>query len=324
MAFVALRSPEEWRLKFGADKRPAAVAVGNFDGVHLGHREVLERISQDAVQMNGRSVAITFDPHPLRVLRPAQAPPLLMTLPQRLAAMEAEGIDAALVLEFNSSLQQMSPEDFVREILVETLNARAVAVGENFRFGYGHSGDVELLLELSVKYEFTVECIPPVVWRGTTVSSTAIRDALREGALIRAGRMLGRPFSLAGEIQQGHGQGRRVVVPTLNLRTEQELLPKNGVYATEVVVDSRLHRAVTNIGVRPTFGGGDVSVESFLFDFKSVLTSGPMEVRFWRRLRDEAKFSGPEELRRQIQRDERRARQFFRLLDKFSLKKQSA
>ncbi|HXW18175.1 MAG TPA: bifunctional riboflavin kinase/FAD synthetase [Candidatus Acidoferrales bacterium] len=324
MAFAALHSPQEWRHRFGADKRPAAVAVGNFDGVHLGHREILDRVSQDAVQSNGRSVAITFDPHPLRVLRPAQAPPLLMTLPQRLAAIEAEGIDAALVLEFNATLQHMSPEDFVREILIETLNSRSVVVGENFRFGYGHAGDVDLLIELSMEHDFSVKCIPPVVRRGTTVSSTAIRNAVREGAVVRAGRMLGRPFTLGGEIQPGHGQGRRVLVPTLNLRTEQELLPKNGVYATEVVVGGQLHRAVTNIGVRPTFGGGDISVESFIFDFNSDITAGPMEVRFWRRLRDEMKFPGPEELRRQIQRDERRARQFFRLLDKFSLKKQSA
>jgi riboflavin kinase/FMN adenylyltransferase len=247
-----------------------------------------------------------------------------MTLPQRHAALEAEHLDAVLVLKFDAALEHLSPEDFVQKTLVETLRTRAVLVGGNFRFGYRQAGNVEFLRERGKKLGFEVECIEPVSWRGTTISSTAIRQAICEGRLIRAARMLGRPYCLAGEIQQGEGRGKRAVFPTLNLRTEQELLPKPGVYATEVFVDSRMHRAVTNVGIRPTFGGGKVSVESYLFDFSRDLTSGPLEVRFWRRLRDEMKFSGPEALRAQIQQDERRARKFFRLLDRFSLKKQSA
>jgi riboflavin kinase / FMN adenylyltransferase len=324
MAFSTLRSLEEWRARFGPMERGAAVTVGNFDGMHLGHQAILQEVVERARRLGALSVAITFTPHPLQVLRPDDAPPLLMTLPQRLAAIEREGVDAALVLSFDTALQHLSPDDFVLKILVDTLKARAVVVGENFRFGYRHAGDVSLLRQLGSQFGFGVECVAPVVWRGSTVSSTAIREAVREGDLIRAGRMLGRPFALGGEITPGQGQGRRVVVPTLNLHTKQEILPSTGVYATEVIVAERQYRAVTNVGVRPTFGSGAVTVESFLFDFDASLISGPMEVRFWRRLRDEMKFASPEELRRQIQRDERRAKQFFRLLDRFSLKKQSA
>jgi riboflavin kinase/FMN adenylyltransferase len=324
MALAMLHSPDEWRAQFGAEGRGSVVTVGVFDGTHLGHSEILRRAVERAASQNAQSVAITFDPHPLRFLRPSDAPALLMTLPQRLAALEAEHLDAVLILKFDAALEHLSPDDFVQKILVETLRTRAVLVGGNFRFGYRQAGNVELLRERGKKLGFEVECIEPVSWRGTTISSTAIRQSICEGKLIRAGRMLGRPYCLAGEIQQGEGRGKRAVFPTLNLRTEQELLPKSGVYATEVFVDSRMHRAVTNVGIRPTFGGGKVSVESYLFDFRLDLTSGPLEVRFWRRLRDEMKFSGPEELRTQIQQDEQRARKFFRLLDRFSLKKQSA
>ncbi|MFZ0039048.1 MAG: bifunctional riboflavin kinase/FAD synthetase [Candidatus Acidiferrales bacterium] len=324
MALAILNSAEEWRARFSADGRGSVVTVGNFDGMHLGHCEILRRSVEQAHMLNAQSVAITFDPHPLRFLRPSDAPALLMTLPQRLAALEAEHLDAVLVLKFDSALEHLSPDDFVQKILVDTLGTRAVLVGQNFRFGYKQAGDVELLRERGKAHGFAVECIPAVSWRGRTISSSAIRQAVGEGRLIRAGRMLGRPYGLAGEIQQGEGRGRRAVYPTLNLRTEQELLPKPGVYATEVFVDSRLHRAVTNVGIRPTFGGGSISIESYLFDFSQDLSSGPMEVRFWPRLRDEMKFPGADVLRMQIQQDERRARQFFRLIDRFSLKKQSA
>jgi riboflavin kinase/FMN adenylyltransferase len=323
MAFEILHSPEEWRARFGADGGGSVVTVGVFDGMHLGHCEILQRAVEGARGLGARSVAITFDPHPLKFLRPSDAPALLMTLPQRLAALEAEHLDAVLVLKFDAAIEHLSPDDFVQKILVETLRTRAVLVGGNFRFGYRQAGNVELLRERGKKLGFEVECIEPVSWRGTTISSTAIRQAICEGRLIRAGRMLGRPYCLAGEIQQGEGRGKRAVFPTLNLRTDQELLPKPGVYATEVLADSLMHRAVTNVGIRPTFGGGKVSVESYLFDFSRDLTTGPLEVRFWRRLRDEMKFSGPEALRAQIQQDERRARKVFRLLDRFSLKKQS-
>jgi riboflavin kinase / FMN adenylyltransferase len=338
MTLAVLRSPAEWKARFGADERGSAVTIGNFDGVHLGHREILRRVVERARRDNLRSTVVTFDPHPLRVLRPNDAPGLLVTLEQRLAMIESCGIDAALVLRFDAELARLSAREFVEQIVVATLRTKAILVGENFRFGHRGAGDIALLREFgrasegaasgapaaACEFGFEVECIDPVVCRGEVVSSSAIRRAVGEGRLIDAGRFLGRPYSLAGEIQPGTGQGRRFVVPTLNLRTAQELLPKMGVYATEVSVNSRKYRAVTNVGMRPTFDGKGLTVESFLFDFDEQIASGPLEVSFWARLRDEMKFSGPEALRAQIEIDAGRARRFFRLLDRSGLKRQSA
>jgi riboflavin kinase / FMN adenylyltransferase len=319
MTLAVVHSAAEWKERFAGDARGAAVTIGNFDGVHLGHREILGRVLERAALENLRSTVVTFDPHPLRVLRPNDAPPLLLTLTQRLAEIEGTAIDSALVLRFDAALACLSPREFIEQIVVGTLRAKVILVGENFRFGHRGAGDVALLRQFGSEFGFSVECIDPVVCRGEVVSSSAIRRAITEGRMIDALRFLGRPYSLAGEIQTGTGQGRRLVVPTLNLRTAQELMPKMGVYATEVRVDVRTYRAVTNVGMRPTFDGRALTVESHLFEFDEQLTSGPMEVRFWARLRDEMKFSGPEVLRAQILLDVARGRRFFRLADRLTI-----
>jgi riboflavin kinase/FMN adenylyltransferase len=324
MTLAVMRSPAEWKARFGADERGSAVTIGNFDGVHLGHREILRRVVERARRENLRATVVTFDPHPLRVLRPNDAPGLLVTLDQRLAEIERCGLDAALVLRFDAALARLSPREFIEQIVVATLRTKAILVGGNFRFGHRGAGDAGLLRQFGREFGFEVECIDPVVCRGEVVSSSAIRRAVCEGRLIDAGRFLGRPYSLAGEVQPGTGQGRRFVVPTLNLRTAQELLPKTGVYATEVSVRYCKYRAVTNVGMRPTFDGKALTVESYLFEFDELVTAGPMEVWFWTRLRGEMKFSGPEALRTQIGIDAGRARRFFRLLDRSELKRQSA
>lgn len=324
MTLAVLHSPAEWKARFAADERGSAVTIGNFDGVHLGHREILRRVVERARRESSRAAVVTFDPHPLRILRPNDAPPLIATLDQRLAMIESCGLDAALVLRFDAELARLSAQEFVEQIIVGTLRTSAVLVGNNFRFGHRGAGDVALLRQFGEECGFEVECIDPVVCRGVVVSSTAIRRAVSEGRLIDAGRFLGRPYSLAGDIQPGTRQGRRFVVPTLNLRTTQELLPKTGVYATEVSVKNRNYRAVTNVGMRPTFDGKGLTVESFLFDFDEQIAEGPLEVSFWARLRDEMKFSGPEALRAQIEIDAGRARRFFRLMDRVGLKRQSA
>lgn len=324
MTLAVLRSPAEWKAHFGADVRGSAVTIGNFDGVHLGHSEILRRVVLRSALENLRSTVVTFDPHPVRVLRPNDAPALLLTLEQRLAQIAGAAVDAALVLRFDEALARLSPREFIEQIVVGTLRTKVILVGENFRFGHRGAGDVAQLRQFGREFGFEVECIDPVVCRGEVVSSSAIRRAISEGRMIDALRFLGRPYSLVGEIQPGTGQGRRVVVPTLNLRTAQELIPKMGVYATDVRVDGRTFRAVTNVGMRPTFDGKALTVESHLFKFDEQLTSGPMEVRFWTRLRDEMKFTGPEALRVQVLSDAGRARRFFRLLDRGGLKRQSA
>jgi riboflavin kinase / FMN adenylyltransferase len=316
MTLAVVRSAAEWKERFAGDSRGAAVTIGNFDGVHLGHREILRRVVERARAENLLATVVTFDPHPLRVLRPDDAPLLLLTLEQRLAEIERAGIDAVLVLRFDSELARLSAREFVERIVVGTLRTRAILVGKNFRFGHRGAGDVALLREFGREFGFAVECIDPVICRGEIVSSSAIRLAVCEGRLIDAGRLLGRPFSLGGEIVSGSGLGRKFVVPTLNLRTAQELMPRMGVYATEVLVGGRRFRAVTNVGMRPTFAGKALSVESFLFDFDEEVTSGALEVGFFARLRDEMKFDGPETLRAQILLDAGRGRRFFRLMDR--------
>lgn len=312
MPIAIVHSAEEWAQHFGEQRKRAAVTIGNFDGVHLGHQKILRNVLDRARQADLMSAVLTFHPHPARVLHPAEAPSLIEMLDQRLAAIGALGIDAALVARFDADLAKLQPEDFVRRFLVDAMRAQAVFIGGNFRFGHRQSGDARLLADLGRRWGFEVEIVPPVTADGVVVSSTAIRNALREGRADEARRMLGRPFALAGKIQTGTGQGRKLVVPTLNLATEQELLPKTGVYATEAVVEGKTYHAATNIGVRPTFDGSRTTIESHLFDFHESLTSGNLEVRFWARLRDERKFSGPAELREQVLRDIEHAKEFFR------------
>jgi riboflavin kinase / FMN adenylyltransferase len=314
MPFAIAHSEAEWAALFGSPSEPSVVTVGNFDGVHLGHQRILGTVCELARQANCKSAVLTFFPHPARVLRPAQSPPLLMTLDQRLAAIQSLGIDAAFVLRFDPQLAAVSAEDFVRRFLVDVMHARAVLVGGNFRFGHRQAGDVKLLVQLGQRWGFDVNTLPPVVKDGIVVSSTAIRGALREGRVEDARHLLGRPYTLAGEIRTGTGQGRKLIVPTLNLATEQETLPKNGVYATEVTVEGKTYRAATNVGLRPTFDGGRVTIESHLFDFDRNVTSGGMEVHFWTRLRDEQRFPGPDALRRQVLKDIEEARRYFAAL----------
>jgi len=312
MPLHVLHSPAEWSRHFGPGRRRTALTVGIFDGLHRGHQALLLGVVERARRLGLMAAAITFDPHPLQILHPEKAPKLLATLAQRLAGFEQLGLDAALVMKFDCALSHVSPEDFVRHVLAEHLRVRVVRVGENFRFGHRHAGDVKLLQKLAEELDFEVEVVPPVVVRGAEVSSTAIRHALREGRVTDAARLLGRPFTLSGKIHPGTGQGRRLVVPTLNLAPQQEVLPKAGVYITESVVRGRRHPSVTNIGHRPTFDGRHLTVESHLFEFSAEVTSGAMEVHFWKRLRDEKKFKGSDALRAQIQRDLARARAFFR------------
>jgi riboflavin kinase/FMN adenylyltransferase len=313
MAIAKLWSRGEWVSQLGESRPKTTVTIGNFDGVHLGHRAILERVTRESQAAGRMSAVLTFYPHPARVLRPAAAPSLLETIDQRLARLGEAGVEAALVARFNQSLSNLGPEGFAQEFLAQTMRAAVVLVGENFRFGHKQAGDVKILRELGARLGFAVEIVAPVVDEtGAVISSSAIRAAVREGRMEDAARILGRPFALEGEIRTGTGLGRRVVLPTLNLATEQETLPKLGVYATETTVAGADYRSVTNVGMRPTFDGVKLGIESHLFDFSQNLTSGPMAVRFRTRIRDEHKFSGPDELKQQILRDIEEANKVFR------------
>lgn len=313
MAFTVAHSPEEWVRHFGAAR--TVLTIGNFDGVHCGHQKVFQQVVDRARRGHCLAAALTFSPHPARVLRPDAAPLMIETFSQRVERMKTLGLDAVYVLQFDAAVASMAPQEFVERILKNILHTKAVLVGENFRFGHRQAGDTRLLAALGRAHDFQVECVPYLQIRGTAVSSSAIRTAISLGHMERAAHLLGRPFALAGEIRTGTGTGRRFVFPTLNLATGQELLPARGVYAAEAIVHEKCYRAATNVGMRPTFDGTRLSIESHLFDFSEEMTSGPLEVRFWRHLREEQKFSGPEALREQIRRDLAATRSFFARLD---------
>ncbi len=313
MAIARTWSAAEWVERFGPDRKRTAVTIGNFDGVHIGHQAILKRVQTHAHAADQMSAVLTFYPHPAQVLRPSEAPSLLETIEQRIERLGRAGMDAVLVMRFTRELAGLSPQEFAETFLAQTMRAGVVLVGESFRFGHKQTGDVNMLRELGRRLGFAVETVAPVYEEiggaRVVVSSSAIRAAVREGRMEDAQGLLGRAFALAGEIRTGTGTGRKLVVPTLNLATEQETLPKLGVYATETIVADREYRSVTNVGMRPTFDGAKLAIETHLFGFSENLTSGPMTIRFWARIRDEKKFSGPEELKQQILRDIEAARE---------------
>jgi riboflavin kinase / FMN adenylyltransferase len=314
--FSVLRSAAEWSRWEAGSQRVSVASIGNFDGLHLGHQKILRAVVERARSEGARAVAVTFEPHPLKVLRPEQAPKLLQTLEQKMAGMAALGLDAALVLHFDAELAAVSPEEFVRGVLSGTLRAKAVLVGQSFRFGARQAGNAATLQQLGGQFGFEVQIIGPVAVDGEVVSSSVVRAAVAEGRVGRAEKLLGRPFALTGEICRGAGRGSTILVPTLNLAPEQELLPRAGVYATETVLGGRLFRSATNVGMRPTFAGTSLSVESHLFDFAETLTTGRLELRFRERLRDEMKFASVEKLREQIAVDLQQTCLFFEKVDR--------
>jgi riboflavin kinase/FMN adenylyltransferase len=322
----AFSSSQAWASRYATFGHTSVLAIGNFDGIHLGHQAILRATVDCARALNAVSTALTFDPSPRKVLRPESAPPRLSTNAQRMEWFDAMGLEAVVVLPFTLDLARLSPGEFVEHILVRDLHVKAVLVGENFRFGHKQAGDVKLLTELGAKRGFDVVIVPPVIYRGEVVSSTIIRREVAEGDVSHAGRLLGRPFALTGEVVSGTGTGRRFTFPTLNLAAEQELLPARGVYVTRACLEgeTRSHRSVTNIGMRPTFNGSSLSVETHLLDAQLAAAPKRMEVRFWNRLREEKKFSGPEELRAQIACDIARANQFFSRLRRFRSIRQPA
>ncbi len=293
--------------------RGSVIAIGNFDGIHLGHQRVLKFCIGVAGRSGAVATALTFEPPPLKVLRPEVAPLRISTNEQRMQWFEALGMEAAVVLPFTMELSQVSAEDFVDEILVRQLKVKAVVVGEDFRFGHKQAGNVKLLRELGMRDGVEVVVHEPVTIRGEIVSSTRVRRLIAEGEVTRAGRLLGRPLALTGEVVAGTGTGRKFTFPTLNLRAEQESLPAKGVYVTRTVLEGEAssHRSVTNVGMRPTFNGTALTVETHLLDYSGNFLPKRMEVRFWKRLREEKKFAGAEELRAQIAKDIARANAFF-------------
>ena len=314
--FRAFWSVAEAAAEFG----PCALTIGNFDGVHRGHRLILETVVRRARAGGWKAGALTFDPHPTRVVSPDRTPELMTTIEQRLELFAAIGLDEALVMPFTSEVARLSPEEFARGVLVEKLRARAVVVGSNFRFGHRHAGDIATLEELGRRYGFECEAVPPVVLDGVVASSSRARAALREGRLRQARRLLGAPFRIRGSVVSGRGIGARQTVPTLNLAPDCELTPANGVYVSETqdLETGRRWRSVTNVGVRPTFGSGERTIETHLLEPLVGEPPRRIEVWFHRRLREEKTFVSAEELKRQILADIAAAQRFFHLCAAFA------
>jgi riboflavin kinase/FMN adenylyltransferase len=288
------------------------LALGNFDGLHRGHVKIIERVNRRAGERGATSVVMTFDPHPPRVVRPDKAPPLIMTKAQRLEAIAAAGIQGTAVVRFTHELSRWDPETFVRAVLVEWLHVAEVWVGANFLFGRDRAGNFSLLRTLGARYGFRAEKIDPVRYREFVVSSTRIRRLISEGRVDEAGVLLGHPYAIDGTVVEGARRGREIGFPTANLDTPNELIPPHGVYATTVQLESVIHPAITNIGVRPTFGEGERAViETHVLGFERDLYGASMRLGFVQRLRDERAFDSVDQLRAQIEADRQRARSLF-------------
>ncbi|HLH33307.1 MAG TPA: riboflavin biosynthesis protein RibF [Alloacidobacterium sp.] len=310
--------------EFPSDFGPTVIAIGNFDGVHCGHRWIIEHARSRARELGARCIAVTFDPHPVRVLRPAFAPKLITPMPERLRLLAETGLDATVVLPFTEAFSHMPAETFAGNVLRERLHAVEVHEGDSFRFGYQAQAGIAELIKLGEQFGFAVVAHHMRTVRGWPVSSSEIRQRIAAGDMTAARALLGRPFSILSTPASGRGIGTKETVPTINLAPYFELLPANGVYITRMKIgdgpDALTFNSVTNAGNRPTFGEPSFAVESHLLDFQPVLLSEdtPLELTFLKRIRAEQRFPSPEALKAQILRDVAYAMRYFHLRRLFS------
>ena len=309
-------------IHFPEDARPPrwthpVLALGNFDGLHRGHRKILERLRRVAAERGATPVVMTFDPHPPRVVRPDKAPLLLMTTAQKLEALEQAGVQGTAVVRFTPELSQWDPEMFVRTVLVDWLHVSEVWVGANFLFGHDRAGNFSLLRSLGARYGFKAEKIDPVRYKDFVVSSTRIRRLVSEARVDEASALLGHPYFIDGMVVRGDQRGKTIGCPTANLCSDNELIPPHGVYATTAIVDGIVRPSITNIGTRPTVDpSGKTTIETHVFDFDRDLYGMTIRVAFVQRLRDERAFESLDALKSQIAADCSRARVLF---DRLSL-----
>jgi riboflavin kinase/FMN adenylyltransferase len=299
-----------------ADFGPAIISVGNFDGVHRAHGHVLGQIVQRARQQSAKAMAVAFEPHPIRILRPDSGLKLLTPTPEKVCLLANCGLDAVLLLPFTRDLSLLTPRQFAERILKKKLHACEVHEGYNFHFGHKAAGNVNALTEFGREMGFAVKVYPEMRLRGESVSSSRIRQLLGEGRVSRARHLLGRPFGILSTAGRGRGYGSKYTVPTINLSRYEELVPKDGVYVTRTRVGEECFDSVTNVGNRPTFGDDSFAVETHLLNFHplELAPETEVEIHFLDRLRDEIKFPSVEALREQIGRDVKKAQRYFRLL----------
>ena len=305
------RSVEEIPAGFG----PSIAAIGNFDGVHRGHQEILGSVVAEARSQGAKAVAVTFDPHPEKVLRPERAPKLLTLTPERLRLLGETGVDAVVLLTFDQALARVPPREFVSRVLVDALGVRGLHEGGNFRFGYRAAAGVKELTEFGAEFGFAVHVHKAVQVHRLEVSSSAVRERVAAGDMKRARWMLGRPFGVRSTPVRDRGVGGKLLVPTVNLAPYEGLVPAYGIYVTQLTIGQRCFQGATYIGNRPTFEGAGFSVETHILDFEPVdMDAGtPLHLEFLLRLRDDQKFPNPEILKAQIMRDVAKAKRYFAL-----------
>ncbi|MGH9317677.1 MAG: riboflavin biosynthesis protein RibF, partial [Thermoanaerobaculia bacterium] len=297
--------------------QPVVATIGNFDGMHLGHQRIFARVRERAASRGLPAWAVTFDPHPLTILRPDRAPRMILTRGQKIDILRAEGFDGVLFIPFDLAISEVEPERFVEEFMIGRLRVAEIYIGVDFRFGRGRRGDLELLRRMAAGAEraggpaFRVESAE-IVRRGEErISASLIREALAAGDVAAAAEMMGRPYEAIGDVVRGAGRGRSQGAPTANIEVANEVIPASGVYITETVLASSRHPGLTNIGTRPTFEGAGFAVETWLPDFKGDLYGRRLRVSFHARIRDERKFPSAGALREQIGRDLEVMRAFF-------------
>jgi riboflavin kinase/FMN adenylyltransferase len=294
---------------------PSIAAIGNFDGVHRGHQQILGAVVAEASERGMRSLAITFDPHPEKCLRPASAPSLLTPMDHRLDLLASTGVDAVVVLRFDPALARLSAREFVLDVLVDALNVRGLHEGGNFRFGYKAEAGVCELAAFGQEFGFGVTVHDPVHVHGLEVSSSAIRALVAEGDVKRARWILGRPFSVRSTQKRDRGVGAKLLVPTINFADYDGLLPAHGIYVTRLGIGGRCFQAVSSLGIRPTFADAGFALETHILNFEPVEVDNTtrLELEFLYRLRDEEKYPTVELLKAQILRDVANAKRYFRL-----------
>lgn len=292
------------------------LTIGNFDGVHRGHLALFEKVNERAKAINGQSAVMTFEPHPIKVMAPGNGPPLITPIKQKLRLISDAGIDVIFCISFTHKFASIPAQDFVRNILMGTIGVKEIVVGYDYTFGNRRLGDINLLMKMGEELGFRVHVVKPIHLDQTLVSSTSIREFVREGNLSEAKRLLGRDYQISGTVIKGANRGGRVLgCPTANLQPVDELIPKMGVYAVTVKMNEKSYYGVCNIGRNPTFGNNAVSIEAHLFDFSGDIVGKTITVNFIRYMRNEKKFESIHELSDQIAKDIQQVRDLFNLHD---------
>jgi riboflavin kinase/FMN adenylyltransferase len=287
------------------------LTIGNYDGLHLGHRRIIEKIQEKAFDLNGTSMLMTFHPHPLTILRPDKCIGLITPLHVKKRLIEEAGIDVLIIIPFTDDFRHVTPEAFVDDLLVKKLGIKGLIVGYDFKFGKEGKGNVEYLASLSTEYGFFFEIQGAITFDGEKVGSNRIRKMIQEGDVGKAALHLDRPYMIEGTVVKGEGRGRTIGFPTINLKTEFPLIPKRGVYITDVDVGGKRYPAVTNIGYNPTFDGQSLTIETYILDFSGDLYDRNIALYFLERVRDEVRFGSVDELKERIWKDVEAAREYF-------------